>query len=387
MMKNSILTINSGASSIKFSLYETGTSLTQLFYGELESTDSRETNLHFTQTTTQQKNCIRMKAVDRDTAVNFLISWLEEQHGFNSVKAIGHRVAQEMKYRNPELITPALLNELKKTGSCDCEHLPQEIYLMELFGKRYPALVHIACFDNLFPASIQTAANRQHNISLYNATVLQRYGFHGFSFEYLLEELHRVAGSKAAQGKVILAHLDSSKSLAAFNYGKSIDISPDFKLPPISIVDTRSTSFSLAQAEKIAAEKCSPINKNFVVPVISEIESEVAGAPSVQSAKQLNEEDIEAFCYETRKWIGSFAASMGGLDTLVFTGRMGEHAPDVRSQVCDSLGFLGIELDEIKNMNNESVVSAKQSTVTVRIIKTNEELMIAKLVSALLNFD
>jgi acetate kinase len=386
IMKDSILTINGGASTIKFSLYETGTSLTQLFYGEIESIGSKESKLYFTKTASQQKNTVDMKAGDRDTAVSFLMNWLEEQQGFDSVKAMGHRVVHGIKYKDPELITPALLDELKKTGPGQPGYSEVEIELIEIFTMRYPAVVQIACFDNSFPASIQAVRNRADGIPLCSATVLESYGFHGFSFEYLLEELDRVAGSEAAQGKVILAHLGNRKSLAAFKNGRSIDSSIDFTIPDTLTERKRDPLFSLAHAEKITAEKCGPVNIDTVAPGISATSHEISGSMNGQHAADLYEEEIETFCYETRKWIGSFSAVLGGLDTLVFTGGIGEHAPDVRSQVCDTLGFLGIELDEIKNMNNECVVSAQASTVTVRIIKTNEELMIARLVCNVLNY-
>ena len=214
-IKSCVLTINGGSSSIKFALYEIDESLKQLFYGEMEGIGTKHTKLSFTNTITKQKNSVNIETVDHDDAANFLIDWLEKQDGFVSVKAIGHRIVHGMKHTEPEQITSELLDDLKAISAYDPEHLPGEIKLIEVFRKHYPALKQIACFDTSFHASMPPVAKLLPIPQRFNAMGIQRYGFHGLSYAYLIEELSRVAGSEPAQGRLILAHLGNGASLAA----------------------------------------------------------------------------------------------------------------------------------------------------------------------------
>jgi acetate kinase len=386
-MKNSILTINSGTSTIKFSLYETGIPLTQLLYGEINSIGTKETKFHCTDSFTQQKQSVEMDYGDQGDAADFLILWLEEQHIFDCVKVTGHRLAHTRNYKEPELVTPALLDDLKRTDPGNSKNLFNEIALIEIFGKRYPAVVQIACFDISFFTIVPFFPKLFPELQLYNESALQCYGFHSLSFEYLLEEIDLLAGSKAADGKIILLHLGQRKSMAAFKNGESIDSLIDFASAEELSGSNRNEAWSLRHTEKDSAGEYEHLfSRRSVSPDTSQNDSGVSGSMYPGLNGEDKEKEMESFCYETRKWIGSFAAEMGGLDTLVFAGGLGEHAPEVRSQICDSLGFLGIELDEIKNMNNDRIVSIATSPVTVRIIKSNEELMIARLVYNMLNY-
>ncbi len=227
-IKSCVLTINGGSSSIKFALYEIDESLVQLFYGEMESIGTKNTKLSFTNTITNQKNSINIKTNDQEEGANFLIDWLEKQDDFPSVKAIGHRIVHGMKHTEPEQITPELLDELKVISAYDPEHLPGEIKLIEIFRKRYPALIQIACFDTSFHTSMPQVAKLLSIPRCYYAKGIQRYGFHGLSYAFLMEELNRIAGKETAQGKIILAQLGNGASFAAVKDGKSIDTSMGF---------------------------------------------------------------------------------------------------------------------------------------------------------------
>ena len=385
-IKSCVLTINGGSSSIKFALYEIDESLVQLFYGEIESIGSKNTKLSFTNTITNQKNSINIKPNDQEDGANFLIDWLEKQDDFASVKAIGHRIVHGMKHTEPELITPKLIRELKKISAYDPEHLPGEIKLIEVFKKQYPSIKQIACFDTSFHTSMPKVAKLLSIPRHYYAKGIQRYGFHGLSYSYLMEELKIIEGNDAAQGKIILAHLGSGASLAAVKNGKSIDTSMGFTPTSGLPMGTRSgdldpgVAWYLMQDKKLSPQQFNLlINHESGLLGISETSSDMRRLMDCEHTDSRAAEAIDFFCYQTKKWIGSFTAVLGGLQTLVFSGGIGEHAPEVRSKICDGLEFLGIELDEIKNMNNEDIISSDESAVTVRVIKTNEELMIAKL--------
>ena len=390
---NSLLTINGGSSSIKFSLYKIKEPLEQLFSGEIENIGTKKATLNFNSATNQQKNSLDFEASDHDQAANHLIEWLEKQQGFTSVSAIGHRIVHGMKHTQPELVTDDLLNELKKISAFDPDHLPEEIKLIEVFKKRYPAIKQIACFDTSFHTSMPVVAKLLSVPRRYYERGIQRYGFHGISYGYLMEELKRMDGKETAKDKIILAHLGSGASLAAVKDGKSMDTSMGFTPTSGLPMSTRTgdldagVAWYLMQFEKFTPKQFSHlINHESGLLGISETNSDMRELMKIENKDNRAKEAIELFCYQTKKWIGSFAAVLGGLDVLVFSGGIGEHSPEVRRKVCDNLAFLGIELDEIKNMNNERVISTEISKVKVRVIKTNEELMIAKMVCDVLNY-
>src|SRR5580704_17947477 len=226
--KTSVLIINSGSSSIKFSFYKITDLTEQLLYGELENNGAKNEILHFNDTITDQKNSIDVRSAGHDDAIYFLIDWLAKQDEFVSTSVIGHRIVHGMKHTQPEKITPELLDELKKISSFDPEHLPQEIKLIEIFQKRYPALQQVACFDTSFHTSMPTIAKLLPIPRKYFSKGIQRYGFHGLSYSYLMEELYKLAGNKVDKEKIILAHLGNGASLAAIKEGKSIDTSMGF---------------------------------------------------------------------------------------------------------------------------------------------------------------
>jgi acetate kinase len=225
----------------------------------------------------------------------------------------------------------------------------------------------------------------------FEAKGIRRYGFHGLSYAYLIEELARVAGKKAAQGRVILAHLGSGASLAAVRDGKSIDTSMGFTPaggltmgtrpgdldPGVAWYMIRSENLTPAQFNKL-------INHESGLLGISEISSDMQDLLARESDDVRAAEAVALFCYQAKKWIAAFAGVLGGLETLVFAGGIGENCPVVRSRICEGLGFFGIELDEKRNVANEDVISTEVSRVAVRVIHTDEELMIARSVSRLL---
>ena len=391
--KTSVLIINGGSSSIKFSFYKIKDLTKQLLHGELENTGAKNAKLHFSNIITNKKNSIDVKSNSQNDAVSFLIDWFEKQDEFVSIKAIGHRIVHGMKHTQPEKITPELLNELKEISAYDPEHLPEEIKLIEIFQKRFPAIEQVACFDTSFHTSMPTVAKLLPIPRKYFSMGIQRYGFHGLSYSYLMEELHKLSGNKIDKEKIILAHLGNGASLAAIKDGKSIDTSMGFTPTSGIPMSTRTgdldpgVAWYLMQEEKLSAKQFNHlINHESGLLGISETNSDMRKLIKLQATDNRAAEAIELFCYQTKKWIGAFAAALGGLDTLVFSGGIGENAPEIRQRICNGLQFLGIELDEKRNANNEAIISADHCKVIVRVIKTNEELMIAKLTCDVLDY-
>lgn len=382
-----LLTINSGSSSIKFSLYKVKEPLERLLYGAIENIGAKKPKFNFTTAYNPQKNSFDIEAKNHEQAANHLVDWLEKRQDFTSVSAIGHRIVHGMQHTEPELITDQLLNELKKISDFDPEHLPEEIRLIEVFKKRHPSIKQIACFDTSFHNSMPVVAKLLSIPRRYYEMGIRRYGFHGLSYAYLLEELERIAGMEAVKGKIILAHLGNGASLAAVKDGKSRDTSMGFTPTSGLPMGTRTgdldpgVAWYLMQHENFTPKKFSDlINHESGMLGISETSSDMQELMDYEETDGRAAEAIELFCYQTKKWIGSFAAALEGLDILVFSGGIGENSPEVRSRICAGLKFLGIELDEVNNMNNETIISSDKSKVKVFAIKTNEELMIAKLV-------
>ncbi len=387
----SILTINGGSSSIKFALYQVGDPLKRRLYGKIDRIGLSGTNLTFNDPAGNQQDSHSIAASDHRSAANVLIDWLVEQDGFASVRALGHRVVHGMQHIQPELVTQDLLDELHRIRPYDPEHLPREIELIEAFRQRHPKLPQVACFDTAFHRTMPRVAKLLPIPRRFDVKGVQRYGFHGLSYAYLMEELARVAGAKAAQGRVILAHLGNGASLAAVRGGKSIDTSMGFTPTAGLPMSTRSGDLDpglapyLARTEQITTKQFyEMINHESGLLGVSEISSDMRDLLDRETQDVRAAEAVALFCYQVKKWIGAFAAALGGLDTLVFSAGIGENCPSIRARICDGLDFLGIELNEARNAENAAVISTDASRATVHVIRTDEELMIARSVCRIL---
>jgi acetate kinase len=383
---HSVLTINGGSSSIKFALYQTGEPPKRGLHGAVDRIGLSGTNLTFTDPAKDQPESRNLTAADHKSAAHFLIDWLETQPDFPSVEAVGHRVVHGMKHIQPEVVTPDLLDELHRLSPYDPDHLPREIELIEAFRQRHPKLPQVACFDTAFHQTMPRVAKLLPIPRRFDAQGVQRYGFHGLSYAYLMEELARLGDPAATAGRVILAHLGNGASLAAVRDGKSIDTSMGFTPTAGLVMSTRTGDLDpglapyLTRTEQMTTKQFyEMVNHQSGLLGISETSSDMRDLLGREQQDVRAAEAVALFCYQAKKWIGSFAAALGGLDTLVFAGGIGENAPVVRARICEGLGFLGIELDKPRNAATAPVISASAGRVTVRVIRTNEELMIANL--------
>jgi acetate kinase len=383
-----ILTINGGSSSIKFALFETGGTLRRILSGEIEQIGLPDATLRMKGLNPADNFSRIVTAPDHATAVDVLMGWIEERSEREALIAVGHRVVHGgPKYTEPQRITTEMIDELQRLSPFDPEHLPEEILLIEAFNRRFPDLPQIACFDTAFHHDMPRVAKMLPIPRRYEAQGVQRYGFHGLSYAYLMQELERVAGAKAANGRIILAHLGNGASLAAMRDGKSIDTSMGFTPTAGLVMSTRSgdvdpglISFLWRSEQMTAAQFDKMMNHESGLLGVSEISSDMRDLLDYETQDMRAAEAVALFCYQAKKWIGAYAAALGGLDTLVFSGGIGEHAPVIRARVCAGLEFLGIDLEEKQNAANESVISTKAGRVTVRVIHTDEELTIARLV-------
>jgi acetate kinase len=388
-----VLTINGGSSSIKFALYAVAALPVRLLSGMIERIGLPDAVLTVTESE-KKPETQPIEASDHGTAGTVLVNWLEQHLGLASLRAVGHRVVHGGEsHREPERVTPQLLEGLRRLSPYDPEHMPSEIRLMELFRQRYPDLPQVACFDTAFHRDMPRVARILPIPRRFETKGVQRYGFHGLSCEYLMEELARVAGTEAARGRVILAHLGNGASLTAVRGGRSIDTSMGFTPTAGLPMSTRSGDLDpglvwyLARSEQMTAMQFHRmVNHQSGLLGVSELSPDMRDLLAREADDVRAAEAVALFCYQAKKWIGAFAAALGGLDTLVFAGGIGENAPVIRRRICDGLGFLGIQLDETRNQADAPVISADAGPATVRVIRTNEEVMIAKAVCRLLGF-
>jgi acetate kinase len=387
----SILTINGGSSSIKFALYQIRQPLKRGLYGKVDRIGLGGTNLEFHDPATNLQDTHSLAATDHKTAANVLIDWLQQQTGFESVRAVGHRVVHGMQHTAPELVTQELLDELHSISPYDPDHLPREIELIEAFRQRHPKLPQVACFDTAFHRTMPRVAKLLPIPRCYDAKGVQRYGFHGLSYSYLMEELKRLGDPAATTGRVILAHLGNGASMAAVRDGKSIDTSMGFTPTAGLVMSTRSGELDpglapyLARTEHMTTKQFyEMVNHKSGLLGVSEISSDMRDLLAQEPNDIRAAEAVALFCYQAKKWIGAFTAALGGLDTFVFAGGIGENAPPVRTRICEGLGALGIELDESRNAQSAGLISTDASPASVRVIRTDEELMIARSVCRLL---
>ncbi len=387
-----ILTVNGGSSSIKLALFEAGNRLRRLLSGRIERIGFPD-SVFLLKGSNPADNCARpVVAPDHTAAVAVLMDWVEERIRGGGLDAVGHRVVHGgPRYIEPQLINPELVEALHQLEPFDPEHLPEEILLTEAFHRRFPDLPQVACFDTAFHKDMPRVARLLPLPRRYDAKGIQRYGFHGLSYEFLLQELARLAGTAAARGRIVLAHLGNGASLAAVRDRKSIDTSMGLTPAAGVPMSTRSGDVDpglfwfLARTEHLDAKGWNEmVNFQSGLLGVSEISSDMRDLLEHESQDVRAAEAVSLFCYQVKKWIGAFAAALGGLDTLVFSGGIGENAPEVRSRICGGLEFLGIRLHEGRNASNSDVISADDTRVAVRVISTDEEWMIARTVCRVL---
>ena len=387
-----ILTINGGSSSIKFALFDADHSIRPILKGEI-SRIGPAAAFELRGRCRADTISLPVTAPDHTAAIGVLLDWLTERCEHNALTAIGHRVVHGgQKYSQPERITAEMIEVLRGLSAFDPEHMPEEISLIEAFRLRFPDLPQVACFDTAFHHDLPSVARILPIPRRYVAQGVRRYGFHGLSYAFLIGELARLDGANAALGRVILAHLGNGASLAAVRCGKSIDTSMSFTPAAGVPMSTRSGDLDpglvsyLACTEQMSAQQFDRmVNFESGLLGVSETSSDMHELLKLEGKDVRAGDAIALFCYQVKKWIGGFAAALGGLDTLVFAGGIGENAPVIRTRICAGLDFLGIELNQTANTQNALLISPDDARVKVRIIHTDEEREIAKSVARILN--
>ena len=383
-----LLSLNGGSSSVKFALFEHKKSLVKILSGGIEKIGG--SGAHFFVSGLNQKALISetLSAADSKAAIDFLFSWFELNLSKVNLTAIGHRmVTGGLKYHAPQLITGEMIANLQELIPFDPLHLPTEIYLIEKCKKTFSKIQQYVCFDTAFHHNLPRVAKLLPIPRRFEKEGIMKYGFHGLSYEFLMEALTEQAGPEESKGRVILAHLGSGASLAAVKNGGPIDTSMSFTPTGGIPMGTRSGDLDpgiiryLTISENLGAEKVNELlNLKSGLLGISETSSDLRELLAIENNDIRASEAIALFCYQVKKWIGGYAAILGGIDTLVFSGGIGENSAIIRSRICEGLNFLNIEIDPSKNASNKFLISTPASLTKVRVIRTDEELAIANTV-------
>lgn len=385
----SILVVNAGSSSIRFAVFEAGERGRQRLTGKIERIGAAGATLVTFDQFGRPAEARRIPAPSRRTAVTYFVRWLERQNFCSSLRAVGHRVVHGLTHGEPERITPALIAELRRIVPYDPDHLPREIELIAALRRRHPRWLQVACFDTAFHRSMPQVARMLSIPRRYATAGIERYGFHGLACAHLVAELVRLRDPAAKTGRVILAHLGSGASVTAVRAGRSVDTSMGLTPAGGVMMGTRSGDVDpgligfLARAGRMTPRQFDRMaNHESGLLGVSATSSDVRDLIEREARDPRAAEALALFCYQVKKSIGALAAVLGGVDTLVFSGGIGENAPALRQRICAGLGFLGIGLDRRRNARNTPLISS--GSVAVRVIRADEERVIARAVHGLL---
>jgi acetate kinase len=381
-----ILSLNSGSSSLKFALYSLGRAETLLATGAVERISLEGGRLWLKNGQGQVLEDMHTAFPHHHQAVEAMFTALETHH-LPMPEAVGHRLVHGgPEHEVPQRITPDLVTRLKQLIPFAPLHLPDEIKAIQAVRHHYAALPQVACFDTAFHRRMPAVAQRLPLSRWLWHEGVHRYGFHGLSYEYILAAL-----TDAAQGRLIIAHLGSGASMAAVQDGRPLDTTMGFTPLGGLVMATRPGDLDPGLLLYLLQEK------GYTPAALTDLLNHRSGlvgisgiSPDMKTLLQRRAEEphaaqaVELFVHQARKHLGAMAAVLNGLDTLVFTGGIGENAPLVRQLICQDLEFLGIHLAIQRNQTNADVISAEGSPATVRVIKTNEELIIARHTAALI---
>ncbi|MBK8120363.1 MAG: acetate/propionate family kinase [Sulfuritalea sp.] len=384
-MSDAILVLNAGSSSIKFSLFlERGESLELLLGGQLEGL--------YTAPRFKAKNAAGAvlgdkqwgdQALGHDGSLAFLADFLREQLGEHRLAAVGHRVVHGgLNYAAPVRLTAEIVKDLEQFIPLAPLHQPHNLTPIRLLLANRPELPQVACFDTAFHRAQPAVAQAFALPSAITERGVRRYGFHGLSYEYISSVLAQY-DPNAAQGRTVVLHLGNGASMCAVHAGKSVSSTMGFTAVDGLPMGTR----------------CGSLDPGVVLYLMDELKMDtraiekllyqqsgllgVSGVSSdmrtlLESTEPKAKFAVELFVYRIGRELGSLAAALGGLDALVFTGGIGEHAVPIRERICQSAAWLGVELDPLANAAGGPRISTAASRIPAWVIPTNEELMIAR---------
>jgi acetate kinase len=361
-----VLTLNAGSSSLKYALFET-------------RNDARISHERVASGTLE-------RATSDSSALDDILRIVDDHGGLSRLAAVGHRIVHGgQRFEHSEIVDDHVIAELKKLSTLDPDHMPAEISILEAMHARSPEVLQVACFDTAFHRTIPRVARIVPIPRAYESEGVIRYGFHGLSYTFLLGELKRVAGPEAMRGRVVIAHLGSGASVAAIKRGNCVDTTMGFTPTSGVPMATRSGDLDpgvllyLLRSKKMSVDALDDLlNHHSGLVGISETSSDMRVLLASEEHDLRAAEAVATFCYAVKKAIGAFAAVLGGVDTLIFSGGIGENAAVIRSRIATGLEHLGIAIDDNRNLVGAPKISPDGAACVVRVMHTDEESVIAR---------
>ena len=382
--RGSILTLNAGSSSVKFALFNPAAALRETARGEIENLGAAP---HFHArdaggAVIGEKRWPAGSTPAFAAVLEELLSFVEAHLGADGLAAVGHRIVHGgPDHIGPALVTPALLEDLEKLTLLDPLHMPLNVAPIHALLEARPALPQVACFDTAFHHTLPAVARHYALPQAVSAMGLRHYGFHGLSFEYIARCLQHEAPA-LFRGRVIVAHLGAGASLCALKNGRSIATTTGFSALDGLMMATRcglldpGVLLYLLRQGHDADDLEDMLYRRSGLLGVSGISGDVRVL--LASDQPAAREALDLFSYRIAWEAGALVSALGGLDGLIFTAGIGEHAPRIRAEVCARLNWLGLRLDPQANLTNEPCISLADSAIEVRVIATDEEAMIAR---------
>ncbi len=404
-MTDAILVLNAGSSSIKFALFlqPAGTEANAIdrqaaLAGQIDGIgaenprfSAQDASGHpLADQTLDLDRVAPDGATQHHRALDFLLGWIDEHDGGITLRAVGHRVVHGAeKYARPILLDATILKELAGFIPLAPLHQPHNLDAIDAVACLLPALPQVACFDTAFHRTQPEVAQRFALPRAITAQGVRRYGFHGLSYEYIASVLPEHLDAAMANGRVVVAHLGNGASMCAMHQRCSVATTMGFTALDGLMMGTRSGNLDpgvllyLIEYQGMDAKALTRLlYKESGLLGVSGISQDMR---SLLASKQpAAREAVELFCYRITRELGSLAAALGGLDALVFTGGIGEHATKIRQMVCENARWLGVEVDTTANSTNAECITMATSRVPALVLPTNEEWMIARHTSELL---
>ena len=380
-----ILVLNCGSSRVKAAWFRADAMLKLIGSGAVENVGSAQTRFWAKPAGGELVRDEALEAVDHEGAIDLLLTHVETWESTEAVAAVGHRVVHGgADFDRPCLVDDHLLDRLEGLTALAPMHLPQNLAGIAEVNIRWPGLPQVACFVTAFHRTLPAVARMTGLPRELQSQDIRRYGFHGLSYESILENLTQQEGAVAAAGRIVVAHLGSGASMAALKGGESVDTTMGFSTlggllmatrcgdmdPGVLLYLLNENVVDLAEAQTLLYEKCGLLGVSGISSDMRDLLKQEQ-LPEARAA-------IDLFCYSARKHLAALTAVLGGLDRLVFTGGIGENAPGIRQRICTDLAYLGIAVDPDRNQRQERTISAPESPVVVNVIPANEELIIAR---------
>ena len=381
------LVLNAGSSSLKFSVFRQATESAELQtilsgqiagIGSMATFEAKDANRRVL----AQHNWNETDSNSRDTLLQYLLDWIGTTLVDDQIVAAGHRVVHGGRFLGrPMQVTPELLNDLEQLVPLAPLHQPHNLAPMQILARNHPELDQVACFDTAFHSTQPWHAKAYALPRELSDEGLCKYGFHGLSYEYVTKQL-LATRPELAKAHIVICHLGNGSSLCAVKEGRSMDTTMGFTALDGVPMGTRSGSIDPGVLLYLMHEKKMDVN---AIEDLLYRRSGLLGVSGLSNDMKVLQEStelhakqaVELFCFRVAKEVGAMAASMGGLDALVFTAGIGENSPRIREMIAERLAWLGVKLDAVGNAERRFDISAPDARIPTFVVPTNEEMMIA----------